>query len=430
MNSIFHTILLLPSPTCGRGVGGEGGSELNHPLPNPLPLAGVGIRALKLFVLLLLSFPAHADSSWDGTFYGYNTQTAPRMDSVLNPQNQLAQIPRSVNTAEARFNVKWENDALRLTLRPIIVSQTAANQAYLSQWQLRLRASETVSLAAGREVLNWGAAQFRSPSSPFYFDNGRNNPMRELSGVDAVKISWTPNMAHTLSLARIVGSGHSAQNPWRDSWLLKADQRGDDWAGGVAWAHIAGQGKFLSAHAQYTARDEWLIYGEAGYTARTNALQSPADITQPFSLAAQSPKRLTALIGAAYTLENGQSLNLEYLRDNHGYTPAQQSAYYARAAASPMWSGMALGNPPPLLGRDYLHLVWQSNLLDSGGYWRAMATHSFTDGGNELSAYAEKSLNSYLTGFAVAALPIGSARQEFSNLVKSSVIVGVRVGMH
>ncbi|MFY9261047.1 MAG: hypothetical protein WAO71_11120 [Gallionella sp.] len=423
-----HAKQLLPSPVYGRGAGGEG-DVLNHPLPNPLPLAGEGIRALKLFALLLLSLPAHAETSWDGTLYGYTSQTAPRMDSVLNPQNQLAHIPRSVNTAEARFNVKWENDALRLTVRPIIVNQTAANQAYLSQWQLRLRASESVSLAAGREVLNWGAAQFRSPSSPFYFDNGRSNPMRELSGVDTVKMSWTPNMTHTLILARITGSGHATQNSWRNSWLLKADQRGDDWAGGVAWAHIAGQGQFLGAHAQYTARDEWLIYGEAGYSARQNALQSPSDPAQPFSISAQSPKRLTALIGAAYTLENGQSLNLEYLRDNHGYTPAQQSAYYARAAASPMWAGMALGNPPPLLGRDYLHLVWQSNLLDSGGYWRTMATHSLTDGSNELSAYTEKSLNAHLTAFAVASLPIGSARQEFANLLKSSVIVGVKMGM-
>ena len=425
---MIRTKLLLPSPVYARGAGGEG-CVLKHPLPNPLPLAGEGIHALKLFALLLLSLTAHAETNWDGTLYGYTSQTAPRMDSVLNPQNQLAHIPQSVNTAEARFNVKWENDALRLTLRPIVVNQTAANQAYLSQWQLRLRASESVSLAAGREVLNWGAAQFRSPSSPFYFDNGRSNPMRELSGVDTVKMSWTPNMAHTLILARITGSGHAAQNSWRDSWLLKADQRGDDWASGVAWAHIAGQGQFLGAHAQYTARDELLFYGEAGYSARQNALQSPADPAQPFSFAALSPKRLTALIGTAYTLESGQSLNLEYLRDNHGYPPAQQTAYYARAAASPMWAGMALGNPPPLLGRDYLHLVWQSNLLDSGGYWRAMATHSLTDNGNELSAYAEKSLNAHLTAFAVAALPIGSARQEFSNLLRSSVIVGVRVGM-
>lgn len=399
---------LLPSPA-GRGAGGEG---------KRIPIC---------LALLFFTLPAHADASWDGTLYGYTTQTAPRMDSVLNPQNQLAHLPRSVNTAEARFNIKWEADALRLTLRPIVVKQPAANQAYLSQWQLRLRASEGVSLAAGREVLNWGAAQFRSPSSPFYFDNGRSNPMRELSGVDAVKMSWTPDMAHTLSLARIVGSGHSAQ--WRDSWLLKADQRGDDWAGGFAWAQIAGQGQFLGAHAQYTARDELLYYGEAGYSARQNALQSPADITQPFTIAAQSPKRLTALIGAAYTLENGQSLNLEYLHDDHGYQPAQQTAYYARAAASPMWAGMALGNPPPLLGRDYLHLVWQSNLLDSGGYARLMLSHSLTDHGWEAAAYGETVLDPHLAAFALLAFPLGTPRQEFSALLSRSLLAGVKINL-
>lgn len=373
------------------------------------------------------------NTSWDGALYAYVSHTRIRADSPLNPGNQIARLPQNSTTLESRFNFKVENDTLRLTLRPIAIAKNNSvnNQydSYLSLWQLRLRASEEWNIAAGREVLNWGPAQFRSPSSPFYFDNGRSNPMRELSGVDALKLSWNPNRQSTLTLARITGSGHVAQDNWRNSWLLKADQRGEEWAAGLALAHTPGQGLFVGLHGQKTVSDALLWYGEMSFSTRANALISPPDATLPFSLAPRSPRQTTALLGAAYTLDNGQSLNAEYLHTDHGYHAAQQSAYFSRAAAATMSAGMALGNAPSLLGRDYLHLVWQSNLMESGGYWRAMATHSFTDGGNELSGYAESALTRRITVFALAALPLGSPWQEFSSLYRSSFTAGLKIAL-
>lgn len=376
-------------------------------------------------------------TTWDGTLYGYANSTSLRSDSVLNPGNQIARLPQNSATAEGRFNLRADNDTLRVTLRPILLAQDnrnafgsqRQNEAFLSQWQVRLRTSEAWSVAAGREVLNWGPAQFRSPSSPFYFDNGRSNPARELSGVDALKFSWTPDMEDTLMLARITGSGHVAQDAWRDSWLLKADRRGDDWAGGLALAHTPGQGAFLGAHAQFTASDALLLYAEASSSTRADALQSPADAALPFGVAARSSRRMDVLAGAAWTFDNGQSLNAEYLHSGHGYRAAEEGAYFVRAAASPLWAGQALGHALPLLGRDYLHLVWQSNLMESGGYWRAMATHSFTDNGNELSGYGEVALTGHVTAFALVVLPMGSSRQEFSGLFRRSVTAGLKIAL-
>ncbi|MBI5919495.1 MAG: hypothetical protein HY849_09020 [Nitrosomonadales bacterium] len=382
--------------------------------------------------LLTLSTSAHAaDLRWDGTLYGYTAHSSLRADSLLNPANQIARLPQDSASAEARFNLKAEGDVLRLTARPILLAQDSQrrNEAYLSQWQLRLRASEAWSVSAGREVLNWGPAQFRSPSSPFYFDNGRSDPMRELSGVDALKLSWTPGIATTLSLARITGSGHVAQDQWRDSWLLKADQRGDDWAGGLALARTPGQGTFVGLHGQFTASDALLLYAEVASSSRSNALQSSSDATLSFSIAPSSARHTTTLLGAAYTFDNGQSLNTEWLHDDHGYRAAEESAYFARAAASPINAGLALGNVPPLLGRDYLHLVWQSNQMESGGYWRAMATHGYTDGSDELSGYTETALNGRVTGFVLGVLPLGGNRQEFSSLSRWSATAGLKVAL-
>lgn len=287
-----------------------------------------------LFAFLFMSaIHAHAEenewnTSWDGALYGYETGTALRTGSVLNPDNQIARLSQHSQTAEARFNFKAENDDLRLTLRPIMLWQQNSNafgeqiqsETYLSQGQLRWRMAEAWNVAAGREVMNWGPGQFRSPSNPFYFDNGRSNPIRELSGLDAVKTSWTPDTRHAISLGYIASSGHyeGSTDTWRDTWIFRATKRGMKWAGGMAVAKKEGQQAFVGADAQFTLNDAVLLYGEAGSSTRRNALQSPADAAQPFIVEAESARHMNELIGVTYTLDNGQSLTAEYLHQQHG----------------------------------------------------------------------------------------------------------------
>jgi len=396
------------------------------------------LAAVALSVLMPLF--AHADSdwrtSWDGTLYGYANDLALRGDSVLNPNNQVARLAQRSEVVELRFNLKAENETLRFSARGISSARATHNnfaaqqrgETYLSQWQVRARASEDWTVAAGREVLNWGAAQFRSPSSPFYFDNGRNDPMRELVGMDALKVTWTPDRQLSVNLARIVRSGYGTAQPdvWRDGWLAKFDQRGDEWAYGIVLAKSAQHAAFYGAYGQLTVSDALLCYTELGSFARDAALLSPAEMTQPFSLQAISPRRTSALIGAAYTLDNGHTFSAEYLHEDHGFNRAQEIAYFQRARTLP---GMALAYAPRLLGRDYLHLVWQSNLLESEGYWRAMFTRNLTDGSSELGAYAEKSLTPHLSAFSTVLWNVGNTQQELSALFTRSLTVGIKVAM-
>lgn len=397
----------------------------------------------------MVSAAAYADeegwsTSWDGAIYAYPTATDVRTDSLLNPDNQIARLPQHSQTAEARFNLKAENDILRLTLRPIMLWQQNSNgfgeqiqsETYLSQGQLRWRMAEAWNVAAGREVMNWGPGQFRSPSNPFYFDNGRSNPIRELSGLDVVKTSWTPDTRHSISLGYITSSGHYAgsADTWRNTWIFRANKRGTKWAGGVAVAKKEGQQSFIGMDVQYTLNDAVLLYGEAGSSTRLNALQSPADAAQSFSVEAESSRHLNELIGAIYTLDNGQSLTAEYLQQRHGFAASEEAAYFERAAyavlpAGAATLGMALAYAPPLLGRDYLHLVWQNNVLEGDGYWRLMWTRNLTDHGNQLSGYAEMTLSRRVSGFALGVLGIGNERQEFSSLIGSMVTAGIRIAL-
>lgn len=401
---------------------------------------------MKFLALLLLWFVSGASAedsgwrtTWDGTLYGYANSMSLRADSVLNPGNQLARLSQRRDVVELRLNLKAENETVRFTMRPIAsvreVGNTfgtqSRNESYVSQWQVRVRAAEGWNVAAGREVMNWGAAQFRSSSSPFYFDNGRSDPMRELVGMDNVKLAWTPDMQRSATLARIARSGYGAAQPdqWRDSWMAKLDQRGDEWAYGVVAVKAPHLPAFYGAHAQFTQSDALLLYGELGSSVQTSALQSPADVARPFSVQAISPRRNSVLAGAAYTFEDGKSLNVEYLHEGGGFTAAEADAYFARAASALPWAGMALGYAPRLLGRDYLHLVWQSNMMESDYYWRMMFTHNLTDASNELGAYGEKTLNPHLSAFATLVVNSGGARQELSALFTRSVTAGLKVAL-
>ena len=406
---------------------------------------------MKLCALILAGLIASAAqaeengwrNSWDGALYGYGINTVLRDDSALNPGNQFAQLPQRRNVAEARFNFKAESGDVRIALRPILLTQDAGNSfgtahrndGYLSQGQVRLRVAEAWQVSAGREVLNWGVAQFRSPASPFYFDNGRSDPMRELSGVDAAKLVWTLDVHNAAYLARVTGSGHIANDPWGGTWLLKFDHRGDDSAFGMVLAQKDGRGTFAGLHGQQSLGDAWMLYGEASSYARTEALLSPPDTAQPFSIAAESQRNTDALFGANYTFENGHSLAAEYLYYGHGYNADEATAYFARvvdANAVGTWqtTGLALANMPPLLNRDYLHVVWQNNLLDSANnYWHLMWTRNLVDQSQEFSGYGEMSFSQHISGFAVAVLPLGNAWQEFSSLFDRSITMGVKVAL-
>ena len=86
-----------------------------------------------IFSLMLLGATSFASGedwtlSADGTAYGYVNQMQVRNDSVLNPNNLLAQLPERSTIAEGRFNLKAESDSLHFSARPIVSAQQQRNQ--------------------------------------------------------------------------------------------------------------------------------------------------------------------------------------------------------------------------------------------------------------------------------------------------------------
>ena len=376
-------------------------------------------------------------TSIDGNLYAYATQSRPDETTPLNRGNRVARLAEHSQVAEWRLNLKAESADWRITARPILHAERVRNDfadehaddAYLSQWQIRYRLNEQWHLAGGRDLLNWGPAQFRSPSSPFYFDNGRSDPLAELSGIDVLKLSWTPDLKRNVTFARIVDSGHQPadHDPNRDSWLLKVEQRNDSMTYGLIVHDAPKRPIFFGVFAQATVSDALLVYGEANSSARPYALTITDSSPLPFGVADHSSRKTTTLLGASYTFENGQSLAVEALHNGHGYTGRQESAYFRQAEQTP---GLMLGYAPSLLGRDYLHAVWQSNTMDEHGFWRLMASHNLKDRSTELAFYGEWVVASRVTAFVIAMATSGPRHSEWgAGLLDNRVSMGVKIAL-
>jgi len=218
--------------------------------------------------------------------------------------------------------------------------------------------------------------------------------------------------------------------------LLKFDWRAENWLASLIAADQDHGSAYVGGFAQWTVNEAWMVYAEAGNGRRPNSLNPNGTASgPPFTLSQPSARATTALAGASYTLENGQNINFEYLRDGHGYTAGGEAAYFdaaARAAslpgpAGPAQSGLAVADSPVLLARNYAGLIWQSNPQENTQYWRLLATRNLADHSMQWNGYAEKNLNPHLTVFVNALANSGGGRSEFAGLIRRSFTAGVKI---
>lgn len=373
-------------------------------------------------------------------------------DSVLNPGNRVANLPETQWTNEVRLNVSAGTESTDIVLRPRILSQLNqdngdtghSSDTYLSQGFARLKIGHPLTLTAGRDLFTWGPANFRSPSNPFYFDAGRTQPLLEISGIDLVRLHYADGRMGATG-AYVFDAGHQIGNPdYRHTALLKVDYRGSDYLVSGIGSQQRGYAPFYGAFVQFSQNDALLLYGEFGSGQRALALQpSATPFGIPYQLQQPSTRAQTSLLGASYTLLNGQVLSLEYLHDGHGYSLATERQYFQRASdvASQLavaQSGpvatralgslqQALGQAPALLGRDYLFVLWQSNPQEASSYWRAMWTSNVLDHSSQLNVYVEKNVSPHISVFGAAIWNTSRADTEYGALQHSVVTLGAKL---
>ena len=386
-------------------------------------------------------------ASFEAWVYGSRSELAG--DSLLNPGNRVAGLASGAALLDARFNLRAEKGPFEFIANPRLLDQRNhiggsdatqwVHSATLNQGLMRYKQGDN-ALTVGRELFTWGPASFRSPSSPFYFDAGRTNPLATTPGIDLAR--------YTLGLGSVRVTGawvfstrlvQPAQDLSRTA-LLKLDQQGSSHLLSLILARQRGGEPFVGGFAQFTPDDAWLVYGEFGSSRQPVALSPTAPGSPgPFYTAERpAPRSQTVLLGTNYTLENGQALIGEYLRNTGGYSGAQADAYFRQASAAGLLAqrnpatgyaalGQALGQAPRLLWRDYLWLNWQSNPQESGLQWRAGWTQNLGDRSGQALLYLEKNFQPKVSGFLALNVNQGRTNTEYGALMRSVATFGLKL---
>ncbi|AKQ63572.1 hypothetical protein A176_000484 [Myxococcus hansupus] len=392
--------------------------------------------------------------------FALDTERGLQTNSLLNPNNRVARLSQGQTELEARLDLKLSLNAFELSVKPRARFEwfrfgngkpETHLEAWLNQGTVTLYPAQSLTLSAGRDILTWGPSNFRSPSNPIYFENGRIIPLRELRGVDMAQATWAPSQALSVSLMHQWGDGRGGWQWDRDDGfraltLLKVDYTADVYVASVnaskRWAHERPR---FGAFAQATVNEALLVYAEAGLRQGTPALYPeprPTPVGGAFVPRHAADGRLfySALVGGGYTLNSGHTVSLEYLANNEGYRWADEARYFdiaARASAllsapsldAPLAGqtlGTALNNGLALLGRHYLFLQVQNNPADAGPIWQLRYSLNLVDGSGQASAYGEWHVWERLAFFAVGVLHHGSPRSEFNALQSRSILVGAK----
>jgi hypothetical protein len=405
-----------------------------------------------------MAVPAHAmEISTLGEVFVQGKIQARQDGAPFNPGNRLLGLPSSNLSAETRTEVRGDGDVLGFKLRVRGVAGRDScdcggvlhDDLYASQAYLRWKASATTTLTVGRQMLTWGSATYRSPSNPFYFDAGRTQPLRELSGLDAVQLSSVSNDG-AWHFGHVFSSGHTGGREGEDfsgsqtgsaryqgSTFARVETRHDALTLGAVAATQRHHSAFAGAYFAWEIDDAWRWWGEWGRGRRPWALR-PTIAPPAFAVSQPSPRASTFLTGASYALVNGQSVQLEYLYDGHGFSRQEEGAYFSAAALvaaglSGAQGGQAaqalvrgLRYAPASLSRHYLSAAWQSSPQDTRLFWRAMWTVNLADHSHQPSLYLESGVGERAILFVNLVINRGPSNSEFASLTRHSMTVGLK----
>jgi hypothetical protein len=389
--------------------------------------------------------------SADGQAYTYGQALARTPNSALNPGNAFAGLPNWTLTGELRPNLRANSAYVDLVLQPRAISvfetggvaDRESLRGYIQQGFVRAKPTSDIVITVGRELLTWGPAFFRSPSNPYYFNNARLNPIRELSGIDLARIGYTlnPNLSVTGGVVFNSGQDLVTNNLYRNSTFLKADYRGTNYLGSLVMASLRSEQVFFGGYAQATVNDAILLYGEFGTTSSNTALNIlPSGSTGFFSRNAGGRRKATALAGGSYTFENGHTLSVEYLYNGFGYSGSQLHQYFAQARAAGLQQllggslgglgtenvGYAAARSVDLLGQHYLYSQYQNNPAQGDTLWRLMAAQNLVDHSAQLSVYLEQNLTDRMSLFALGVANVGPHDSDFGAVFRDSLTAGLK----
>ena len=387
----------------------------------------------------------------------YATQNGVLGRSWFNPGNRLANIPEADGTVEFRPDMRLTLGPVTLIAKPLLAVGTSLEidvpaarntpvDAYMQEWAIRTKLGQALTLSYGREVLQWGPSMSISPSNPFFVDNGRANPIKEIGGRDFFRAVYSPTSRYSVSyIANIgLGRGEPGIGPFRSTQALKFDYTPKTFNFSVNASYTANSRPAFGGYFQATVSDALLVYAEGAFQTGAAALypfRVEKDGSWRMSPAPDNGYHATSVLGSAYTLRNGSTLTVEYISNGLGYSDSQARGYFqmAQAASSALAAGgpsaangasllgAALNPGLPLLRRNYLFFQFLRVNFHNRADFMTRYTMNLDDGSGTLAGYGTVNCTNRLQLFAVGMVNNGGNGTESGRILRDQLSVGIRI---
>ncbi len=380
-------------------------------------------------------------------------------NSSQNPDNDFFQIPRYLADVELRPDFYLNYNILDLRVKPRFRLEWMQweegdregdtdwdDECFINEWLARIRVTESLFISYGRENLQWGPSYLFSPSNPFFRDNGRSNPKREVPGMDFARLVWLPAMSWTLSVIANLDKGRQEFQfiEFEKTYALKLDYAGQEAYAGLILSRKEHDRNRLGVFGGWTATDALLLYGEGTIAKGTDALY-PEKANNPFGASMEdindeaSSLEWIVLVGGSYTLEIGPTLTMEYVYNSPGYSDGEAKDYYSlRKNASDAFdltgligdlSKLTLSQTadPGLrfLRRNYVMFQYNHNdirdVLNLTFRW----TQNIDDGSGQFMSTVEYFVGEHTQLFSIGTINSGAGDTEFGSILNYQWMIGL-----
>ncbi|MGB5218236.1 MAG: hypothetical protein WBN66_08045, partial [Smithella sp.] len=224
-------------------------------------------------------------------------------DSIVNPDNDLLELPGYVANFEMRPDLYFDSNYLELSVKPRAKIDYQVwtegmreddtewkDDWYINEWLARANAGHKIFVSYGRENLQWGPSFLFSPSNPFFADNGRINTYMEVPGMDFGRLVFIPYLNWAFSFIVNTDEGRSiplGPDPFHTVYAVKVDYTGEKTYGSLIYSRKEfKQTNTFGFFGGWTASDALLLYTEGSMRKGSDAYY-PVEDTSSFGASLQ-----------------------------------------------------------------------------------------------------------------------------------------------
>ncbi len=376
--------------------------------------------------------------------------------SNQNPQNRFAKLSDNgmVFTLKPDMSLAYEN--WLLTAKPRFsfeqteytidgnTKNASDKNVKIIEFQVRRQLSESLFASYGWENLQWGPSFLYSPSNPFFNDNGKKNPVKDLEGKGFLKLIFVHDFSWSASLIYNTDKGAFDESDFKKTYALKIDYSGDESYAGLILSHKDNQKIKLGAFGGTTLTDAVIIYGEAAIQQGSCAL-FPVAVQGPLAWEMNAVREddhtlyTTLLAGIGYTFESGDSMTFEYLYYGQGYDSRQASDFYqlkndaadfycsqtALSGYGTLLLGKSAQNQLDFLRQNYFMVQYTNDDIIDDVDLISRVTFCLDDGSSRLYSSVSCDLNDHMELKLAGMMNTGGADASFGTFLDYQVQLAV-----